>query len=261
MNAQLAAAPAAQPPTVRENLRHAQAKLKDATDNLQRLHEQRQRLLDFGKRPAEIGERLQAARDEHMAALKAWSESGASGDSPAPPASIGKLEAQLAVANREADAAASAAAKFDPGIAEAQQAADTALAELQHRRIHVLYQIAAPMIEEYQRTMLEANSLREHLAGLGHVGKDLIDENRGLSGVFMAIGDAIRFGPVLEPGGAEASRQAWRDLIANLAGDANAELDPAPASVDPDARIRKPFLPPTDTDRETRMRANLIGAA
>jgi len=261
MNAQLAAAPAANTPTARECLQQAQAKLKEATDNLQRRHDQRQALLDLGQRPAEIAERLQAARDEHMAALTAWAEAGASGESPAPPAAIAKLEAQLAIANREADAAAKAAAKFDPGIAEAQQEADAALAELKHRRTHVLYQIAAPMIDEYQQAALKANSLREHLAGLGHVGKNLLDENPGLSGLSMAIGDAIRFRPVLEPGGAEASRQAWRDVIADLGGDASAELGAAPASVDPDARIRRPFLPHADTDRDTRIHANLRGAA
>jgi len=66
---------------------------------------------------------------------------------------------------------------------------------------------------------------------------------------------------VLEPGGAEASRQAWRDVIADLGGDASAELGAAPASVDPDARIRRPFLPHADTDRDTRIHANLRGAA
>ena len=257
MNAQLAAAPAANTPTARECLQQAQAKLKEATDNLQRIHDQRQKLLDFALNPDAIKVELEAARNEHTAALKAWAESGATGDSPTPPASVAKLEAKLAIAQREADAADAAAHALDPALA----AAHTALAELKHRRTHVLYQIAAPMIDEYQQAALKANSLREHLAGLGHVGKNLLDENPGLSGLSMAIGDAIRFRPVLEPGGAEASRQAWRDVIADLGGDASAELGAAPASVDPDARIRRPFLPHADTDRDTRIRANLRGAA
>jgi len=261
MNAQLAAAPAANTPTARECLQQAQAKLKEATDNLQRIHDQRQKLLDFALNPDAIKVELEAARNEHTAALKAWAESGATGDSPTPPASVAKLEAKLAIAQREADAADAAAHALDPALAAAQQAADTALAELKHRRTHVLYQIAAPMIDEYQQAALKANSLREHLLGLGHVGKDLLDENPGLSGLSMAIGDAIRFRPVLEPGGAEASRQAWRDLIADLGGDPNAELGAAPASVDPDARIRRPFLPHADTDRDTHIHANLRGAA
>lgn len=244
MPAHLAAVPTAKTPTAREYLRQAQAKLKEAADKRQRIHEQRQRLLDFSQRPEEIAERLRAARGEHTAALRAWAESGATGDSPAPPAGIAKLEAQLAIANSEAHAAATAAAAFDADLAAAQQAADAALAELRYRREDVLYVIAAPLVEEFKRAAFKANSLREHLAGLGMVGGALLKESPRITKVGMDINDVVsRFRPMLEPGGAEASRQAWQNLIADLASDADAGLDSAPASVDPDARIRKPFLP------------------
>lgn len=243
MNAQLAAVPADKNPTARGYLQQAQAKLKDATDKKQQIHDQRQKLLDFALKPSAISTELEAARAEHTVALRAWAEAGAAGDSPAPPASIARLEAKLAIAQREADAADTAAHALDPSLAAAQQAANTALTELRHRRERVLYEIASPMIDEFYATTFRANSLREHLTGLGMVGRDLIDENPGLSKVFMAINDAIRVFPVLEPGGAEVSRQAWRDLIAALAGDPNAKLAEAPASGHSPMYNRKSFLP------------------
>lgn len=224
----------------RQALADAQAALAAAGEKHQANHDRHQALNAITRRPEPIRAQLDAAQAAHTEALSKWATDGASGDSPAAPPEVAKLTNQLAVAEREAAAAQQAMKAFEPQLAQSQAACDAALENLRRARGQVLLEIAKPLVARYRDAQSEATALREHLLGLGALGPspDLPD----YTSITFAINAATRFRPVLERGGAQASRQAWREVIAALAGDPAADLADPPATVDPEAHLRKQLV-------------------
>lgn len=224
----------------RQALAEAQAALAAAGEKHQANHDRHQALLAITRRPDPIRAQLAEAEAAHAASLSEWASNGANGDSPGAPPAVAKLTSALAVAERESAAAQQAAKAFEPQLAQSQAVCDAALENLRRARGQVLREIARPLVKRYREAQSEATALREHLAGFGALGPspDLPD----YTSLTQAINAAVIFRPVLERGGAEASRQAWRDVIAALAGDPAAELAGPPATVDPDAHLRKQLV-------------------
>lgn len=219
----------------RQALADAQAALTAAGEKHKINHDRHQALLAITQRPDPIRAQLAEAEAAHAAALGEWASNGASGDSPAAPATLTKLTTALAVAEREAAAAQAAAEAFESKLAESLAASNAALEGLRRARGQVLLEIAKPLVARFREAQSEATALREHLAGFGRLGPS--PELPDYSPIMTAINAAIDFRPVLERDGAEASRQAWRDVIAALAGDPTAELGPPPGTVDPFAHL------------------------
>ncbi|HKZ10389.1 MAG TPA: hypothetical protein VJL61_06755 [Rhodanobacteraceae bacterium] len=215
----------------RQALAEAQAALKVAGEQHQANHDRHQALNAITRRAEPIRAQLAEVEAAHAAALEEWATNGATGDSPSAPTALAKLTNALAVAERETTAAQTAAKAFEPKLAESQAAMDTALQNMRRARGQVLYEIARPLVERYRAAQFEATALREHLFGLGMIGPS--PELPDYTAITQAINASSNLRPVLEPGGAEASRQAWRDVIAALAGDPTAQLGPAPKTVDP----------------------------
>lgn len=221
----------------RQALADAQAALSAAGEKHQANHDRHQALNAITRRADPIRAQLADVEAAHAAALNEWASNGATGDSPPAPAALAKLTNALAVAECEAAAAQTAVRAFEPKLAESQAAMDAALVNLQRARGQVLYEIAKPLVERYRAAQFEATALREHLLGLGKIGPS--PELPNYTAITQAINASINLRPVLEPGGAEASRQAWRDVIAALAGDPTAQLGPAPGTVDPWSHLDK----------------------
>lgn len=238
MNAQLRAVPDPEPVTARDLLRAAHQALTKAASLAQQARERQQRLIDLGNAGADADKELADARDAHADTLKAWAEAGAKGDAPKPPARLAQLESRVLTARSEAEAANAAAHAMQGAVDAAQAEADKALREMEVRRVAVIAEELAALADEYRAGVLRVNSLREHISGLGRISGELLPHNPGITR--LPVGDILRFQPELVPDGAEASRQAWRDLVAALAGNAEATLGPAPASIDR-------FFPTTQT--------------
>ena len=215
----------------RQALADAQAALKVAGEQHQANHDRHQALNAITRRADPIRAQLTEAEAAHAATLEEWATNGATGDSPAAPPALAKLTNALAVAEREAGAALAAAKAFEPKLAESQAAVNAALVNMRRARGAVLLEIAKPLVERYREAQSEATALREHLLGLGMSGAQ--SELPNYTALTQAINAAVNFRPALEPGGAEASRRAWRDVIAALAGDPAAQLGPPPGTVDP----------------------------
>lgn len=221
----------------RQALADAQAALKAAGEKHQANHDRHQALLAITQRSEPIRAQLAEVEAAHAAALSEWANNGASGDSPAAPAALTKLTTALAVAEREAGAAQTAVKAFEPKLAQSQAAVNAALQNMRRARGQVLFEIARPLVERYREAQFEATALREHLLGLGMIGPS--PELPDYTAITQAINASANLRPVLEPGGAEASRQAWRDVIAALADDPAAQLGPAPKTVDPWSHLDK----------------------
>lgn len=219
----------------RQALADAQAALKAAGEKHKTNHDRHQALLAITQRQDPIRAQIAEAEAAHAASLNEWASNGATGDSPAAPATLAKLTSALAVAERESAAAQQAAKAFEPQLAESQAVVNTALENLRRVRGRVLLEIARPLVARYRAAQSEATALREHLAGFGRLGPS--PELPDYTTIMSSINAAVDFRPVLEPGGAEASRQAWREVITALAGDPTAQLGAPPGIVDPFAHL------------------------
>lgn len=220
----------------RRTLADAQAELKKAAEAQARIGADHAKLLAVVTRHTELAAQLEAAQQAHSADLVAWASAGAEGDPPPAPAAVEKLARDVAAAARAAEAAKQAAAQHQAKVDEAAQIAWEALQRLRAARREVLAEVAAPMILEYRQARSKAEAMLQHTFGLQAIVRDLKDEVPSVGDLTHKIGMAMNFHPVLEPGGAEYSRQQWRELVRALFDDPNAELGPAPNVIDTTAK-------------------------
>jgi len=225
----------------RQHLADAQAEHKAACDALQTVVDKQAAIRALGGRADKIKADMDAAQAEYVDNLTTWAAAGGDGEAPASPASLATLAKQHADALRQAEASERAAAVLAPEVEKARLAAVQALQDMRARRRDVLAEVVAARVAEYRRAAAVAHGLREHLMGLARIDTALGDEVPGVTDLTMRMSHLIGVHYQLEPGGAERSRQAWRDLVAALAADANAELAQAPGVIDPDERLHKPI--------------------
>ena len=223
----------------RKTLADAQAALQSASAAQAKIHAHREKLLDVGRRHTELRRQLEQAQQAHSQALVAWAGAGAEGDAPPAPAAIEKLAKDVAAAERSASAADQAARDFQGEIDKAAQVCAQALDRLRAARREVLAEVAVPLIAEYRGAKATAEALLQHIFGLQAIGRELSTEVPSIGTLTSSIATAMNFHPVLAPGGAQASRDAWKRLVTALFDDPSAELGPAPNVIDPDAHIVK----------------------
>lgn len=239
----------------RNRLREAQKAHAAATAALQDLADQRKHLLEADEHERDVQAKVNEAHAAHAAAMLEWAKAGAKGNPPEAPASITKLTRDLAAAQAETAAGRAAAGMLAQSLELAQQTANGTLSAMRHARDDVLFEILAPMVDEYHRAAERMNSLREHLAGVtyafGPRSQFVKQEVPAIGDIGQRIRDAIIYPVELVPGGAEASRDAWADLIAALATDADAQLSEPPESKHVGNVVRKPFLPERMRPSET----------
>ena len=193
----------------------------------------------MGRRYATLKAQLDQAQRDHGAALIAWAGAGAEGDAPTAPAAIEKLARDVATAERAANAADQAAKEYQAEIDKAAQASATAIERLRVMRRAVLAEVAVPLIADYRAAKAKAEALMQHIFGLQAIARELKNEVPAIGDLTASIGNAMNFQPVLAPGGAQQSRDAWKRLVADLFDDPTAQLGPAPDTIDPDARLPK----------------------
>ena len=193
----------------------------------------------MGRRYATLKAQLDQAQRDHGAALIAWAGAGAEGEAPAAPASIEKLARDVATAERAANAADQAAKEYQAEIDKAAQASATAIERLRVMRRAVLAEVAVPLIADYRAAKATAEALMQHIFGLQAIARELKNEVPAIGDLTASIGNAMNFQPVLAPGGAQQSRDAWKRLVADLFDDPTAQLGPAPDTIDPDAHLPK----------------------
>lgn len=225
----------------RQYLAEAQAEHKAACDALQAVADKQAAIRALAARADKIKADMDAAQADHVGKLTAWAAAGGNGEAPASPASLTTLAKQHADALRQAEASERAAAALAPEVEKARLVAEHALQHLRCARRDVLAEVVAAGVAEYRQAAAAAHGLQEHLMGLAQLCTELRDEVPGVADLTGRMSRLIGVHYQLEPGGAERSRQAWRDLVAALAGDANAQLAAAPGVVDPDERLHKPI--------------------
>ena len=223
----------------RQRLAEAQNDLKAAADEAASLVEQLEKLRAIPARRAELTAKLEAAQTEHSQALVEWATSGATGDAPATPAAVEKLAKEIAATARQADSAETAALQVQKQVDEARAFVADAEKRLREARRAVLLETAQPMVTEYRETAARAYALMQHIYGLNATADTLREEVPNIGLVTAPIADGMRFMPQLAPGGAEQSRQAWRDFVRALHDDPAAQLGERPGVIDPDAHLRR----------------------
>lgn len=190
-------------------------------------------------RYSDLKAQLDQAQQAHSAALVAWAGAGAEGDAPTPPAAVEKLARDVAAAERAANAADAAAKEHQTEIDKAAQACAVAIERLRVMRREVLAEVAVPLIAEYRAAKATAEALMQHIFGLQAIARELKNEVPAIGDLTASIGNAMNFQPVLAPGGAQQSRDAWKRLVADLFDDPTAQLGAAPDTIDPDAHLPK----------------------
>lgn len=220
-----------------ERLAHAQQALKDATTAEAQVREHHQKITDAARRGEDLQQKLDELQANHSQTLLQWAKDGAKGDAPVPSADLRQLEAELLDAKTSANAARMAAAAHQAEVDTASRNTASAMQLLRDARQQVLADIAAPMIAEYREARLREHALMEHILGLQAIARELTDEVPGIGDLTNRIAQAMKIQPVLENGGAEKSRQAWRELVKALFDDSKAALGPAPEAVDADAHL------------------------
>lgn len=221
----------------RRTLADAQAELRAASAEQAKVHAHREKLLDVGRRHTDLRRQLEQAQQAHSQALVAWAGAGAEGDAPPAPAAIEKLAKDVAAAERSASAADQAARDFQGEIDKAAQVCAQALDRLRAARREVLAEVAVPLIAAYRDSKASAEALLQHIFGLQAIARELSTEVPSIGTLTGSIASAMNFHPVLAPGGAQASRDAWKRLVSALFDDATAELGAAPGTIDPDAHL------------------------
>ncbi len=224
----------------RRNLAAAQTELRAASDAQAKVHAHREKLLDVGRRHTELRRQLEQAQQAHSQALVAWASAGAEGDAPSPAPGLEKLAKDVATAERSASAGDQAARDFQGEVDAAAQVCAQALDRLRAARREVLAEVAVPLIAEYRTSKASAESLLQHVFGLQAIARELSTEVPSIGTLTGSIASAMNFHPVLAPGGAQASRDAWKRLVADLFDDATAELGQPPNTIDPHAHLQKP---------------------
>lgn len=223
----------------RQRLADAQQDLRAATDVAGSVQEHHDKILAIPARHAELKGHLDAAQSAHSQALVEWAANGAQGDAPAAPAAIEKLAKEVAAAARAAEAADEAARQHQAKVNTSREASASALRRLREARRAVLFEAAQPLIAEYRDAAARAFELREHIMGLQAIAGELNDEVPNVGQVTFDIGKAMRFSAALPRGGAEQSRQAWRDFVRTLFDDPAAQLGEGPAAIDADEHLRR----------------------
>ena len=224
----------------RRTLADAQAALQSASAEQAKVHARREKLFAVGKRHADLRTQLEEAQGAHSQALVAWAGAGAEGDAPPAPAAIEKLARDVAAAERSASAADQAARDFQGEVDAAAQACAAALERLRAARREVLAETAVPLIGRYRDAKATAEALLQHVFGLQYIAKELATEVPAIGALTGSIASAMNYHPVLEPGGAQHSRDCWKRLVTALFDDPSAELGPAPNVIDPHAHLQKP---------------------
>ena len=223
----------------RQRLADAQQDLQAAADARANLVEQFDKLCAIPARHAELTAKLNAAQAEHAQALVEWAATGAKGDAPTTPAAVEKLAKEIAATARQADSADTAARQLQTQVDAANATVADAEKRLREARRPVLLEAALPLVAEYRETAARAFSLMQHLLGLSATADRLREEVPNLGLVTGPIFDGVRVFTELAPGGAEQSRQAWRDFVRALHDDPTAELGAGPEVIDPDERLRQ----------------------
>ncbi|HET7561699.1 MAG TPA: hypothetical protein VFJ87_04895 [Rhodanobacteraceae bacterium] len=223
----------------RQRLADAQQQLTAATDAAGAAQEQHQKILGIAARHAELRSQLDAAQAAHSQALVEWASKGGEGSAPAAPATIEKLAKEIATAARQAESADAAARQLEPTLDAARRDAVAAMQRVREARRGVLLEAAQPLIAEYRDASARTLALREHVLGLQAIAGELRDEVPRVGDVTGTIAHEMNFRPILAPGGAEQSRQAWRDFIRALFADASAELGEGPDAIDADEHLRQ----------------------
>lgn len=223
----------------RQRLADAQQDLQAAADEAGAVQEQHDKILAITARHAELKAKIEAAQAEHSQALIEWAANGAQGDAPAAPAMIERLAKEVAAAARAAEAADEAARQHQAKVNASREASASALQRLREARKAVLLEAAQPLIAEYRNTVCRAHALQQHIFGLQAIADSLKDEVPGVGQVTFLMASAMRCAPVLPHGGAEQSRQAWRDFIRALFDDPAAQLGDGPDAIDADERLRQ----------------------
>lgn len=197
------------------------------------LRAQKETLRIITCRPGEIRQQIGAAQASYDAAMSAWADAGAQGEPPSPPAALATLAKTLAQAEAQGAAAAAAAARLDGPIADAADASKAAHAVV-GAAVHALLvgEILPPLVQAAQDAQLQAHALAEQVRGLGWITREFIEPLPALGTLAGAATDAVQAGASieLEPGGAAASREQWRELIKGLFEGDVAQLPPAPAA-------------------------------
>lgn len=220
-----------------ERLAHAQQVLKEAAATESQIREHHQKIVDAARRGDDLQQKLDELQATHSQTLLQWAKDGAKGSAPVPPDELRQLETEMVNAKASATAARMAAAAHESEVAAASQRTAAAMDLLRDARRQVLASIVVPMIDEYRQAKLREHALMEHILGLQAIARELTNEVPGIGELTSRIGQSMRVQPVLENGGAEKSRQAWRELIRALFDDPNATLGPAPEAVDADAHL------------------------
>ena len=223
----------------RRNLADAQAAVKAAAEAQAKVREHHSKITAVIDRHTELRAQLEQAQQAHSQALVNWAAAGAAGDAPSPPATTEKLARDVAAAERAANAAEQAAKAYQAEIDKAAQVCADALQNLRHARRAVLAEVAVPMIAEYRDAKARTESMLQHVFGLQAIARELRDEVPGIADLTGRIAEAMNFRPVLAPGGAQASRDAWKRLVADLFDDPTATLGAAPGVIDPDAHVAR----------------------
>lgn len=223
----------------RQRLADAQQDLQAAAEEAGAANEHHQKILSVQERHRSLQAQLDAAQTSHSQALVEWAANGAQGDAPAAPAMIERLAKEVATAARAAEAADEAARQHQAKVNASREASTSALQRLREARKAVLLDAAQPLIAEYRGAVCRAHALQEHIFGLQAIADTLKDEVPGVGQVTFEIGKAMRCAPELTPGGAERSRQAWRDFIVALFDDPAAQLGDGPDAFDADERLRQ----------------------
>ncbi|WP_081126029.1 hypothetical protein [Metallibacterium scheffleri] len=214
----------------RQQLADAIANVKAAAEAEAVVRDHHNKIAAIAERETELRGQLEAAQREHSQALVQWASAGGQGDAPEAPEAVEKLAKALAAASRETDASKEAVAQHAETLAQAQAVTAQAVLLFRTARERVLADDFRVLGAEYRRRVAELLALKEHIAGTIPIVREFRDEVPNLTRVFAPVSDALGAFPVLEKGGAEYSRNAWRTYIAQLASDPAAQLAPAPTA-------------------------------
>lgn len=218
-------------PDHQQHLADAQAAHAEAAKAEAALRAQWETLRQVAFRPDEIKRQIAAAQETYDAAMASWADAGAQGEPPNAPAALATLAKTLAQAEAQGAAAAAAAARLEARIALAQGATKEAHAVV-GAAVHALLanEVLPPLVQAVQAAQLEAYALLNQLLGLGWIVGDFRESLPALGNLAIAVNSAAQVANNIElqPGGAQASRQQWREMIQGLFAGTVAKLPPAP---------------------------------
>ena len=217
----------------RRTLADARAAYADTAKAEAALRAQKETLRLITCRPGEIRQQLATAQASYDAEMSAWADAGAQGTPPTVPAGLATLDKALVQAEAQGAAAASAAARLDAPIAAAADATKAAHAVVGGAVLALLAnEVLPPLVQAAQDAQLEAFARLDQVLALGWMAREFAASIPALGNLAISVNAAAQMANNIElqPGGAAASRQQWRELLKALFEGEVAQLPPAPTA-------------------------------